>query len=115
MYRYLSQIGEVYLIEVGNDSQWMAIGDAALSHMMMPIVIGDPQWRGRGLGRQVLRELIDLAREKGIPRLTAHQIFHRNTARQQLFAGYGLTMSAQGVDSHGDAFGVWTLDLATDL
>ena len=61
MYNYLNAHGELYFIEAQADGAWTPIGDVAFSQEDMPIVIGEPAYRGRALGYETLgvREIYD--------------------------------------------------------
>lgn len=50
MYTYLLKIGEVYIIEILQHNKWVSIGDVTLSREMIPIVIGEKIFRGKGIG-----------------------------------------------------------------
>lgn len=111
MYRYLSNIGSVYIIEVWDDDGYRPVGDAALSPAMMPIVIGDDAWRGRGVGTAVMKLIERLARDRGMMQLKAHKIFRTNIASERLFASQGFQMVEVGEDPSGEAYGIWIKDL----
>ncbi|PSR23493.1 MAG: hypothetical protein C7B45_02850 [Sulfobacillus acidophilus] len=78
MYRWLLHKGRVFIVEVF-DEGWRAVGDVALCPELMPIVIGDPQYRNRGVGTQVLCLLIEEARRSGWTKLVAHKVYRYNT------------------------------------
>ncbi len=111
MYQYLASIGRVYIIEVREGESYTPVGDVALSERMIPIVIGDARWRGRGVGTAALQEVLELARRLGFSRLTAHRIFLGNQASERLFARVGFRRDRTGVDDEGHGYGVWVLDL----
>lgn len=48
MYTYLNQAGELYFIEVLESGSFRPIGDVTFWQDDMPIVIGDPHYRGEG-------------------------------------------------------------------
>lgn len=50
MYRYLDNAGELYFIEVLENGTYKPIGDVTFWQEDMPIVIGDPACRGKGIG-----------------------------------------------------------------
>lgn len=97
MYRWLSDRGHVFVIEVF-DETWRPVGDAALSETLMPIVIGDAQYRNRGVGSQALQLLIDVARSRGWTKLVAHKIFAYNARSMKLFEKAGFVRTGTGVD-----------------
>lgn len=65
MFESMSKKGELYVIEALEEPGWRAVGDASLLIDAIPIVIGDPAFRSRGLGTRVLELLVDRARELG--------------------------------------------------
>ena len=89
MYTYLDQHGELYFIEALADGAWTPIGDVAFSREDMPIVIGEPAYRGRGIGRKVVRALMDRGRELGFDRLGVREIYDYNTASIRCFTACG--------------------------
>ena len=58
MYEYLARQGEVYFIEVLEQECWLAIGDVTFWQNDLPIVIGNADYRGKGIGKKVLSALI---------------------------------------------------------
>lgn len=50
MCRYLNDHAELYMIEVRGAHGWQTIGDVALAPDVLPIVIGEAEWRSRGIG-----------------------------------------------------------------
>ncbi|AUW94411.1 MAG: GNAT family N-acetyltransferase [Sulfobacillus thermotolerans] len=89
MYRYLNDHAELYMIEVRGVRGWETIGDVALAPDMLPIVIGEAEWRSRGIGSRVLALLIDRARELGYSSLWAKTIWTDNINSQRLFERMG--------------------------
>jgi GNAT superfamily N-acetyltransferase len=66
MYKALCRQGELYVIDIATDDGWYAVGDAALLPDAVPIVVGRPEYRSRGVGTAVLQLLIARARERGV-------------------------------------------------
>ena len=89
MYKYLDARGELYFIEALTDGAWMPVGDVAFSREDMPIVIGEPAFRGRGLGRQVILSLMDRGRQLGYDTLGVREIYDWNDASARCFASCG--------------------------
>jgi len=89
MYRYLDNAGELYFIEALLDGRFAPIGDVTFWQEDMPIFIGDPAFRGKGIGRQVISALAERGRELGYEFLYVDQIYHYNTASQKCFEGAG--------------------------
>ena len=99
MYDALTGKGELYLIELREADAWRAIGDAALLPDDVPIVIGRPEDRGRGLGAQVLQLLIARAHALGWRELNAGLIDPENHRSRRMFqrAGFVEIDAAQRV------------------
>ena len=89
MYRYLNQQGELYWIEVLENGCYRPIGDVTFWQEDMPIVIGDPTCRGKGIGRSVVSALIRRGRELGYDKLYVDQIYHYNAASRKCFQSVG--------------------------
>jgi len=89
MYRYLNQHGELYWIEVLENGKYRPIGDVTFWQEDMPIVIGEPAYRGKGIGRKVVAALIQRGRDLGYDRLYVDQIYHYNTASRKCFQSAG--------------------------
>ena len=104
MYAYLASHGELYMIEVPTPDGFRPIGDVMLSEDTMPIVIGDPNWRSRGIGSRVLRLLVQRARDVGWTRLQAKHIWKDNVRSQRLFTTCGFVFMKSGIDDAGRLF-----------
>lgn len=89
MYEYLDAHGELYFIEMLEEGQWIPIGDVTFRPDDLPIVIGDPACRGRGIGRKVIMALIRRARELGWKRLKVGEIYDFNEGSRRCFASCG--------------------------
>lgn len=91
MYAFLNARGEEYWIEYreGEDEAFRAIGDVTLMPEDLPIVIGEPALHGRGIGKAVLRGLIQRARELGWDHLAVKEIYDFNPRSAACFAAVG--------------------------
>jgi RimJ/RimL family protein N-acetyltransferase len=89
MYEYLDNIGELYFIEILDKNEFKPVGDVTFWKDDMPIVIGDKNCRGKGLGKKVITVLIDRAKELGLTELKVREIYTYNTASQKLFESVG--------------------------
>ncbi len=89
MYTYLDQHGELYFIEARADGAYVPIGDVSFSETDLPIVIGAPEYRGRGVGRQVIRALMDRGRQLGYEALGVREIYDFNAASVRCFTACG--------------------------
>ena len=89
MYDYLTQHGEVYFIEILINENWMPIGDVSFWQEDMPIVIGNSDYRGHGIGKTVVQALIERGRQLSYERLYVQEIYDYNTASKKMFESVG--------------------------
>lgn len=89
MYTYLDQHGELYFIEALEDGVYVPIGDVTFWQEDMPIVIGEPRYRGRGIGRKVVSALVQRGKQLGYHRLYVDEIFDYNTGSRRCFESVG--------------------------
>jgi RimJ/RimL family protein N-acetyltransferase len=101
MYEYFIDLGELYVIEVSDDGDWVAIGDAALCQDTIPIVIGDPAYRSRGLGRIELGLLVERGRELEWAQLRVGKVFAHNERSLRLYGGAGFVPVSEFTDDNG--------------
>ena len=88
MYHWLDRHGELYFIEV-LDGEWKPVGDVCFWQEDLPIVIGDPAYRGRGIGRKVIRALAERGRQLKYDRICVSEIYAYNTASRKCFESVG--------------------------
>ena len=88
MYHYLNDAGELYFIEVLEDT-WKPIGDVTFWQEDIPIVIGDPRHRGQGIGTKVIAALIDRGRSLGYDHLEVEDIYDWNEPSRRCFEKLG--------------------------
>jgi len=89
MYTYLDAHGELYFIEILEDGSFRPIGDVTFWQDDLPIVVGDPAWRGRGVGKRVVTALIARARSLGFQTLRVGEIYAFNEGSRRLFESCG--------------------------
>ena len=89
MYRYLNNAGELYFIEVFENGTYAPIGDVTFSQEDMPIVIGDPAYRGKGIGRKVISALIERGKSLGYDHLAVGEIYDWNAGSRRCFESVG--------------------------
>ena len=91
MYQYLNNAGELYFIEVLENGIYKPIGDVTFWQEDMPIVIGDPNYRGKGIGRRVILALIQRGKMLGYDRLEVGEIYDWNEGSRRCFESVGFT------------------------
>ena len=89
MYEYLNDAGELYFIEVLEEGAYIPIGDVTFWQEDMPIVIGDPAYRGKGIGRKVISALIKRGKSLGYDHLAVGEIYNWNVGSRRCFEGVG--------------------------
>ena len=89
MYEWLDSHGELYFIEALEDGAFRPIGDVTFWREDMPIVIGEPTLRGKGIGRRVIAALIERGRELGYTELFVDEIYDWNEASRKCFESFG--------------------------
>ena len=93
MYSYLERHGDLFWIEFREKGEWLPIGDVTLSQENLPIVIGNPTYQHQGLGRKVLKALIDLARQRGWTEMKVQEIYTFNPISRRCFESLGFVES----------------------
>ena len=91
MYRYLNNAGKLYFIEVLENGIYKPIGDVTFWQEDMPIVIGDPNYRGKKIGRRVILSLIQRGKMLGYDRLEVGEIYNWNVGSRRCFESVGFT------------------------
>ena len=89
MYNYLNNTGELYFIEILEDGIYSPIGDVTFWQDDMPIVIGDPDYRGKGIGRRVISALVQRGKKLGFDQLAVGEIYDWNDASRRCFESVG--------------------------
>lgn len=89
MYEYLDSHGELYFIEILEGNGYRPVGDVTFRREDMPIVIGDPVCRGKGIGKKVVLALTERGRELGYHCLYISEIYSYNIASRKCFESIG--------------------------
>ena len=100
MYRYLNEAGELYFIEVYENDTYKPVGDVTFWQEDMPIVIGDPNYRGKGIGRRVIQSLIRRGRMLGFDHLEVGEIYDWNEGSRRCFESVGYTLYEKTEKGH---------------
>ena len=94
MFESLSGRGEVYVVEIADGGGWRAVGDAALLPDALPIAIGEPAQRSRGVGARALRLLVRRARELGQATLRVRGVLLENVRALRMYEAAGFVRDA---------------------
>jgi len=89
MYSYLDKHGDLYFIEVLEGDKYIPIGDMTFSSEDMPIAIGNKSYRGKGIGKKVVKALVDRGKQLGYASLKVREIYKYNIGSQKLFESVG--------------------------
>ena len=100
MYAYLETRGELYWIESYENGGWRPIGDVTFWQEDMPIVIGDPACRGRGIGRRVIAALVERGRQLEYAALAVREIYEDNLASRACFEAVGFRSAEKTEQGH---------------
>lgn len=100
MYTYLNAQGELYFIEIMEGSSFHPIGDVTFWQNDILLVIGDPVWRGRGIGKRIVTTLVARARSLGFQTLHIAEIYSFNIGSRRLFESCGFLPYEETKDGH---------------
>lgn len=102
MHHYLQGQGELYWIEHKgeNSVHFIPVGDVTFGKEDIPIVIGDPTLRGKGIGKQVIGALIARAKTLGFTALRVAEIYDYNVASRKIFEGCGFRTTESTEKGH---------------
>lgn len=100
MYNYLNKQGELYFIEYKICDTYIEIGDVTFSEEDMPIVIGNKDYRGYGIGKKVVLKLIERGKDLGYKKLFVNEIYDYNIGSQKLFEGVGFEKYEQTIKGY---------------
>ena len=100
MYTHQDTHGELYFIEARENGSWKPIGDVCLSLDDFAIVIGEKDFRGKGVGRAVLSVLIDRARALGWKQVRVGDVYDFNDGSRRMFTSLGFQKEAKTGKGH---------------
>ena len=89
MYHYLEKHGELYFIEIKEKGIFRPVGDVCFWQEDLPVVIGVPKYRGKGIGRKVIAALIRRGRALGYDTLRVGEIYEYNVGSRKCFESLG--------------------------
>ena len=89
MCTYLAGVGELYYIEIKDNDKFIPVGDVTVKPENPPLAIWRGEYRGKGIGRQVLQTVIDRLRSLGYEKITDATVYRWNTASRRLHESLG--------------------------
>lgn len=90
MYTYLSTHGACYYIAY----RGMLVGDVSLRNSGELAIVVSKEYQNRHIGRRCIHDMIALAREKEMPRVTAN-IYDFNKQSQKMFLSLGFRQTGK--------------------
>lgn len=90
MYTYLSSNGDCYYIRYRGE----LVGDVSLRSSGELAIVVCKEFQNRRIGRRCIRAMLELAREKGMRRVTAN-IYSFNTQSQTMFSSLGFRKTGE--------------------
>lgn len=89
MCNFLDRAGELYYIEIEENGAFVPIGDVTIKPQNPPIALWREEYRGKGIGRQVMQAVIARLRDLGYEKISGSSVFRWNTASQRLHESLG--------------------------
>ncbi len=89
MCNFLDRAGELYYIEIEENGAFVPIGDVTIKPQNPPIALWREEYRGRGIGKQVMQAVIARLRALGYEKISGSSVFRWNTASQRLHESLG--------------------------
>ena len=95
MCTYLAKVGELYYIETNENGKFIPVGDVTVKPENPPIAIWNGNYRGRGIGRQVMETVLRRLRSLGYDKITDSTVYRWNTASQKLHKSLGFIVTEE--------------------
>ena len=89
MCNFLDRAGELYYIEIEENGAFVPIGDVTIKPQNPPIALWREEYRGKGIGRQVMQAVIARLMDLGYEKISGSSVFRWNTASQRLHESLG--------------------------
>lgn len=89
MYTWQDMNYELYFIEIFENGKFIPIGDVAFGPDDMPMVIGNKKYRGCGIGKKVLKALINRAKNLGYEEIFVGEIYDFNENSKKCYTSVG--------------------------
>lgn len=91
MCNYLNKVGELYYIEVKENTGFVPIGDVTIKNENPPIAIWRDEYRTKGIGFAVMKVVIARLKELGYKKIVGSTVYKWNVASQGLHEKLGFS------------------------
>lgn len=95
MYTWLNNNRELFFIEVLENDKYLPLGDITIKEENPPITIGVKKYRGKGLGKLVMKAIIDRLRVLGCKKIYNSIVYKWNIASQKLHKSLGFVCAKE--------------------
>lgn len=89
MYTWLNNNGELYFIEIFENDEYLPIGDITIKEVNPPIIIGVKKYRGKGLGKIVMKAVIERLKALGYKKIINSTVYKWNIPSQKMHENLG--------------------------
>lgn len=100
MFAYLDNAGELYFIEALEDGAYVSIGDVTIKDRNPPIAIWDAEYRGKGIGSAVMRQVILRLKELGYKKITDSSVYKWNDVSLKMHERLGFRVVSEDENSY---------------
>ncbi|MBQ8392880.1 MAG: GNAT family N-acetyltransferase [Clostridia bacterium] len=98
MCEYLSYAGELYYIEVLENGEFIPIGDVTVKDEHPPISIWYEGYRGKGIGKLVMKTVISRLKDLGYNKIHGTAIYKWNPVSQKMHEALGFVRIGETED-----------------
>lgn len=98
MCEYLAKAGEMFFIEVLENGEFVSIGDVTVKNENPPITIWIEKYRGSGIGKAVMKTVIERLRELGFEKIEGSTVYKWNTVSQKMHESLGFKRCGENED-----------------
>lgn len=100
MYSYLDQNSELYFIEVLSAGTYVRVGDVAIKPKNLPIVIGNDDFRGKGISKVVMNYAFKRLKDLGYHTVNESIVYKHNQTSKQMHESLGYVLIREDEKSY---------------
>ena len=86
---WLSTHGDMYYIEAKEGDRFVPIGDVTVKPENPPITIWKEEYRNKGIGKAVMRRVIQILKERGAEKITGSTVYKWNLPSRRMHEAIG--------------------------